>query len=202
MKTTHLTLATLAMAASAFAGEKVTKTYHPPERECFRAHEFQVDLFGQYSVGKGPNHAGPIRDHGWGGGVGLNYFFTRHLGLGLDAAWLSAAQPAFTPLAGPLGAGPLVPLGARRTTMHNFSGSVIYRFPIDRICTAPYVFAGGGFAVDGLQWASVHGGLGIEHRFSTNLGIFTDGRWTYYGERFGRGDLNNFSVRVGVRVVF
>ena len=29
----------------------------------------------------GPDHAGPIRDHGWGGGVAVNYFFARYFGL-------------------------------------------------------------------------------------------------------------------------
>src|SRR5947207_4143324 len=127
MKTTRLILATLAISASAFAGETVSKTVRPAEPECFRAHELSLDMFGQYSDGNAPSHAGPIRDHGWGGGVGLNYFFTRNFGLGLDAAWLATEEPSFTRLP--------VPAALRRgdgsTVTHNFSGSVIYRFPID-----------------------------------------------------------------------
>jgi hypothetical protein len=164
-----------------------------PENACFRANEWQLDLFGQYSVGEGPSHAGPIHDHGWGGGVGVNYFFTRNLGLGLDAAWLDAGEPSRFPLG----------LNRGNTAIHNFSGSLIWRFPIDDKCVAPYLFAGGGFAVDGSQWASAHGGVGFEWRVKPHkLGIFTDARYTYYGDRYGRGDLGNFGIRAGIRVVF
>ncbi len=201
MKTTLPIITALALAGTAFAGERVVtaKTYKAPETECFRAKELQLDMFGQYSVGEGPNHAGPIRDHGWGGGVGVNYFVTRNFGLGLDASWLAAQEPLFRR--------PTTPAAIRgandSTTIHNFSGSLIYRFPIDRVCVAPYVYAGGGAAVDGLQWASAHGGAGIEWRVKPQkLGIFTDARYTYYGDRFGRSDLGNISARVGVRLVF
>ena len=41
------------------------------------------------------------------------------------------------------------------------------------------------------------------HRVVPNkVGVFSDVRWNYYGERFGRGDINNFAVRAGVRIVF
>jgi len=193
MKTTITLLAAVAFAGSAFAGERVvtaSKTQVVPETECFRAHELSLDMFGQYTDGNSPDHAGPIRDHGWGGGIGLNYFFTRQLGIGADAAWLAAAQAPYSGTTG-------------RTTIHNFSASLIWRFPIDRICTAPYIFAGGGVAAEGDQWATAHVGAGIEHRIVPNkVGIFSDARWTYYGERYGRGDLNNISVRAGVRIVF
>jgi len=69
---------------------KETKQQIIPETSCFSDHEWQVDLFGQYSVGEGPNQVGLFRDHGWGGGIGLNYFFSRNIGLGIDAAWLDA----------------------------------------------------------------------------------------------------------------
>src|SRR5215210_3694712 len=138
MKTTTSILAALALASTAFAGDKVVsshKDYRAPEPECFRAHELQLDLFGQYSIGNGPDHAGTFRDHGWGGGLGINYFFTRNLGLGVDAAWLSAKEAPYSASS------------TDRTEIHNFSASLICRFPIDRICVAPYLFAGGGFAV-------------------------------------------------------
>lgn len=192
MKTTLTILAAVSFAGTAFAGTRVveSKTHVVPETECFRAKELSLDMFGQYSDGNSPDHAGPIRDHGWGGGIGLNYFITRNFGIGADAAWLGATE---APYAGTRG----------RTTIHNFSASLIYRFPIDRICTAPYIFAGGGVAVDGDQWAVGHVGVGIEHRIVPNkVALFSDVRWNYYGERFGRGDLNNFGVRAGVRLVF
>jgi hypothetical protein len=159
---------------------------------CFNEHEWQVDIFGQYSVGNGPEHAGIFRDHGWGGGIGINYFFTRNLGIGVDAAWLYAKES------------PSLQDEDRgdHTTIHNFSGSLIYRFPIDSACVAPYIYAGGGAAVDGEQWASAHGGLGVEYRYAQNRGVFVDARWTYLGDRFGNGDLNYSSARVGFRFAF
>jgi hypothetical protein len=75
---------------------------------CFAEHEFQIDIFGQYSVGEGPNQVQLFRDHGWGGGIGFNYFFTRNLGVGVDAAWLYAKE------------GPAVNGDDDQTVLHNF----------------------------------------------------------------------------------
>ena len=218
MKPTIPILAAVAFAGSAFAGTRVveSKTHVVAETECFRAKELQLDIFGQYSVGEGPDRAGTFRDHGWGGGVGMNYFLTRNFGLGVDAAWLDAKEANYTTrtpavgIAGPQLGIPGIAGGTRGlpnrnsdpTTVHNFSASLIYRFPIDRICTAPYVFAGGGFAVDGKQWATAHAGAGVEHRLSSKVGLFTDARWTFLGDRFGRDELGNLGVRAGVRIVF
>lgn len=163
------------------------------EEPCFKEHEWQVDLFGQYSVGEA-GRAGLFHDHAWGGGVGINYFFTRNFGLGVDAAWLDVKED---PRFGRANA------DSQTTTMHNFSGSVIWRFPVDRLCLAPYVYAGGGLHVDGDQWASAHGGVGLEYRIKPNrFGVFVDGRWTYLGDRGGRDDLNFFGARAGFRVIF
>lgn len=223
MKTTIPLLAIIALTGSAFAGERVvkaSKSHVVPETDCFRAHELQLDIFGQYSVGEGPDRAGTFRDHGWGGGVGMNYFVTRNFGLGIEGAWLAAKEANYTARAvpgAPAGAPAGVPAGNlglpgavagiptnanNRTTVHNFSASLIYRFPIDRICLAPYIFAGGGVAVDGKQWATAHAGAGVEKRLSSKVGLFTDARWTYLGDRYGRDELGNLAVRAGVRIVF
>ncbi len=191
--------AVLSSLASSYAGPMVSsgkesKSIVPAPTPCFGDHEFQLDLFGQYSVGEGPDHAGPFADHGWGGGVGLNYFFSRNIGIGVDAAWLYGKENAAVADVGSRG---------RHTTIHNFSGSVIFRMPIDDKCLAPYVYVGGGVAVDGEQWATAHAGVGVEYRVvPQKVGLFLDGRWTYYGDRFERGDQNNFATRAGVRVIF
>lgn len=193
IKTTIPLFSILALASTAIAGQQMTskETKAPVPTDCFAAHELQLDIFGQYSVGEGPTQAGTFRDHAFGGGIGVNYFFTRNFGLGVDAAWLSAKEAPYTSKK------------SESTVIHNFSASFIYRFPIDSICMAPYVFAGGGFAVDGAQWATVHAGAGIEYRvIPQKLGLFADTRWTYLGDRYGHDDLNNVSARVGVRVVF
>jgi hypothetical protein len=203
MTTAATLLAALTVSTVALAGErsvslgKESKAPVVPPTPCFGDHEFQVDIFGQYSVGEGPDQAGIFRDHGWGGGVGLNYFFSRNVGLGIDAAWLDAKA---SPASGDVSSSGE---GSHRRAVHNFSGSLIYRMPIDSACLAPYIYAGGGFAVDGEQWATAHAGAGLEYRIKPqSFGVFIDGRWTYLGDRFGHDDLNYFSSRVGFRFVF
>jgi opacity protein-like surface antigen len=191
----------LALSVSSLAGPpavtlgKETKQEVFTETPCFSEGEFQLDIFGQYSDGNGPYHAGLFREHGWGGGVGLNYFFHRNIGIGVDAAWLNAEENAKVADADND--------DDDSTVFHNFSGSLIFRAPIDDLCLAPYVYVGGGFHVDGHQWASAHAGVGLEYRIvPQKVGIFVDGRWTYLGDRFGRGDLNYTSARLGMRFVF
>ena len=125
-------------------------------------------------------------------GIGVNYFFTRNVGIGVDATWLYAKEASDTD-----------GVEGDHTTIHNFTGSLIFRLPMDESCLAPYFFVGGGFHVDGEQWASAHAGVGIEYRIvPQKVGLFADGRWTYLGDRFGNDDLNFFSTRLGVRFVF
>jgi hypothetical protein len=192
----------LGLLPAAHAGQgavssgKETKAVVPPppvEETCFKAGEWQLDTFAQYSVGEA-GRVGLFRDHGVGGGVGLNYFFSRNIGLGFDAAWLSVKEDTAFERNNP---------SSEHTTLHNFTGSVIFRAPFDGSCLAPYAYLGGGFHVDGKQWASGHIGVGLEYRIVPNrFGLFVDGRWTYLGDRGGIEDLNYFSVRAGVRVIF
>jgi hypothetical protein len=200
MKKVLITLAALvAVAGTGFAGTATMssgKTYKESkqveEPTCFNDTELQIDTFGAYADGNAPNHAGPIRDHGWGGGVGVNYFFARYFGLGVDGIWLSAKENLAADID-----------NDDSKTFHSATGSVIFRYPIDSLCLAPYVFAGGGFTVDGDQWASGHAGVGVEYRVVPHkVGIFADARWNYYGTRYGHDDQNNFLAKVGFRVIF
>lgn len=196
-KLTCSLLTSLALVATSFAGHEVvsSKEYKQPVAPtgCFNDHELQLDVFGAYMDGNSPNHAGPIKDHAWGGGVGVNYFFTRWIGIGGDAYWVAGKHNT----AGEVGA------YNDQAVFHNVDGSVIFRFPIDRLCLAPYVYAGGGAAFDGYNWGLGFAGVGVEYRVVPNkIGIFADTRWNYYGTRFGHDDQNNFAVRAGVRLVF
>lgn len=193
MKTISALVLTTFAAATAFAGEQIVtsnKNYKAPApEECFRAGELQLDIFGYYVDGNGGQHAGQVQDHGWGGGIGLNYFFTLNLGVGVEAAWLDARDNGN--------------LGGGYTAIHNYSGSLIWRFPIQEKCLAPYLYAGGGVAGDGANWAFGHVGAGLEYRIKPQkVALFADARWTYFGDRFGDGDQNNFGGRVGVRFIF
>ena len=43
----------------------------------------------------------------------------------------------------------------------------------------------------------------LEYRIVPNqIGLFGDTRWTYYGDRLSRVDVNNFQFRAGVKFVF
>ena len=193
MKHTTTILVSTILTCSAFAGERIvtsSKTYKAPApEECFGPQELQIDIFGLYLDGNSPFHAGPIRDHGWGGGVGVNYFFNYNLGIGVDASWVNADENAS--------------LETDETVIHHYSGSLIWRWPIQESCIAPYIYVGGGVACDGETWGFGHAGLGLEYRLKPQkLGVFVDARWTYYGDRFDHGDQNNFGGRVGLRWIF
>ena len=58
--------------------------------ERYQAHEFNVDAFGSGSIGQTTiEHlsGSRIRDNGrLGAGVGIGYFFTRNVGVGVDSA--------------------------------------------------------------------------------------------------------------------
>ena len=201
-------LAVATLGATSYAGHEVvsSKEYKAPvEVGCFLDHELQIDVYGAYVDGNGSSHAGPIREHGWGGGIGINYFFTRNLGIGVDATWIAADENS---AANPQSFRSFVndrnhDTDSDKTVFHNITGSLIFRLPNDATCLAPYAFIGGGFHVDGDQWASAHAGVGLEYRIVPNkIGLFTDARFTYFGDRYGRGDQNNIMVKAGVRFVF
>ena len=116
-----------------------------------------------------------IRSGKWGGGVGLNYFFTRELGIGGDINM-------------PGDGGKLV---------HNGSGSLIARFPIPGSGLAPYVFGGGGRLVEPTwQWEG-HAGVGLEFRFNPVTGVFGDARYIWADKT-----QDELLIRTGLRFVF
>jgi hypothetical protein len=186
------TLLTL-LASHAFAGTRTSGTQsatqpgsHPL---AFSANETQIDVFDTYLDGKGPDHAGPFREHGWGGGVGLNHFWLENVGVGIDVAGIHGRENPS--------------LGNSSKTLVQSTASVILRLPYQEYNLAPYTFLGAGITGRAGNWASAHAGLGIEYRVVPNqVGIFTDARWTYYGDANGHGDLNNFQARAGVRFAF
>jgi hypothetical protein len=188
--------ALIAISAASYGG---TETYTGPAGKeykqvetpsCFSDTEWQVDTFGAYQVGNGDTHAGPIRDHGWGGGVAVNYFFARYFGLSAEGTWLEGHANDSAHKSG-------------GDQFQSATGSLIFRYPIDSWCLAPYVFTGGGATMDGSSWAVFHIGVGLEYRIVPNkIGIFADGRWNYYGDNYGHGNQNNFLFRAGARLVF
>ncbi|MEM8953548.1 MAG: outer membrane beta-barrel protein [Verrucomicrobiota bacterium] len=148
----------------------------PPAPLCFEAGEFTVDAF--FGGTWGQDREFPIGD-GWGGGVGLNYFLTEMFGV-------SARYYAFDNDA---------PGGSAE---HDISFSAVVRFPIEELCIAPYLFGGGGLVTNSGTEGTGHLGGGIDWRFADNLGLFTDGRYTWAG-----GAKNNYaSWNIGLRIKF
>lgn len=210
MKTIALAiLATTIAASSALAGQEAvtSKDYKAPAPvplPCFRDHELQLDIFGSYmnfphSDDQYAHHRDPGHDGG-GGGVGLNYFFLRYVGIGADGDFNS-----------------------NRGGVADYTGKLIFRMPIEmgRCCIAPYIFGGGGGQTnfrddnaynddfDGSRngrrrrdrtEGAYMGGVGLEFRLSPHIGVFTEGRYTW--TTGPNNNCDNAQGRLGLRVAF
>lgn len=181
LKTATAGVAALSLfATAAFAGDRVVSsgketkgTVAPAPEPCFRDHEFQLDVFGTYT--------NSLRNldyqDGFGGGVGVNYFFTRNIGVGVDGSVYDGDVSG----------------------VWNTTGSIIARFPLEMhsVCIAPYIYGGGGARMDGHAVATAHAGGGLEWRVSQKIGIFSDVRYTW-----AEHNQDALQTRVGLRFVF
>jgi hypothetical protein len=125
--------------------EKDTPSYKP-----FPAHELSLQAFGTYAT---RNREGSSGNEG-GGGLGLTYFFTRHIGIGADSYIEEWKWP------------------------YRVNGSAILRLPLpDKFShLAVYGFGGGGRQFKDIPQFTWHGGGGAEYRFNRHVGIFGDAR--------------------------
>ena len=182
MKTQSTTLlAALALASTSFAGTEVSS------KECktpvvsttyFQDQEFQFDL--AYSANDAINNGRDYFHDRSGGDAGVNFFFARYFGVGVDGNWFAG---------GPGGA-----------VLHQVTGNLILRYPIElrHFGVAPYVFAGCGQVFDGKQTSLADSGGGVELRVTPHFGVFTD--WRYNFTNSDRGNLG--TTRAGVRFAF
>jgi len=144
---------------------------------CYKDREWQFSLF--YSFSNHPTNGG------FGGGIGIDYFLRRYVGIGVEGNWF--------------------PGGEKDAVITQIIGNVFLRYPVDieggHFSIAPYVFGGGGGLWDSKTSAGEgHIGAGLAVRFSEHWGIFADIRnaWTTYP---GAGaDIIEF--RSGVRFLF
>lgn len=169
-------MAVIAATSSAFAGTaSYKKSVVPMEEPCvFRDNEFQIDAFGQ---GAFYDQGSP----GWGGGLGLNYFFTRYIGIGVEQSVFGRdSGGSFTEWA----------------TL----GNLFLRYPICSLNMAPYAMIGGGALYGdkgkGKGVGTVGGGLEI--RVTDSIGLFGDARWLYSDVEPKSGVL----ARTGLRFAF
>jgi len=147
--------------------------------DTYRAGELSLDGFGTASVGQYTiNHLSGdrIRDNTrLGGGLGLNYFFTRNIGLGAEA-YTENNDGAFVDSA---------------------SANLLLRLPLGQSGVAPYALGGGGYRFDYKATGFAQFGAGLEYRFCPHLGMFLDARAVLPGETKAYG-----LARLGVRYAF
>jgi len=205
-------------ATSAFAGSgKVVKEVIVPEDPClFRDQEFQIDLFGLGQFYKGANDTvggTEIRSFSgrpaWGGGVGLNYFFMKYVGVGIEQDLYG--RESLNNNSTVAGARNTIP-GARNTAAGDYGytrwatiGNLFLRYPICQWNLAPYIMVGGGAnygnvpnlqvtpatptvagrpATAGSRYRMAgqgfgHVGGGLEYRVTENIGVFSDARYLF-----------------------
>lgn len=139
----------------------------------FNGNEWSLDVFGLYAFEAKQG----TYDDGFGAGIGVNYFFNRYFGLGLEGyGWKGDGL------------------------ISSVSGNVMLRYPIEKWRLAPYAIGGigGNFDADNTQdQINANAGLGLEYRFNAHWGIFTDSRYVFT-------DVSNDYVitRLGVRFAF
>lgn len=157
MKTKIMALiATVGLATAAVAQDS----------DLFKENEFSLSLYGNYVDKEGPSKLAP--------GVGLNYFFTQKLGIGVSTFWENYEG----------------------TFIDNMCAEVMFRWPFDSIRLAPYATFGIGYSFE-TEEAFELIGAGVEFRFNEKWGIFGDLRW-----QFNNDTDNSVGVRVGARMVF
>lgn len=171
----------LLAATSALGAENLEsdQSLHYQRGDFYRANELSLDAFGTASLGKySLDHLSGDRvrhNTRLGAGLGLNYFFTRNLGIGADV-YSEDTKGAF---------------------IDSLSGNLTLRFPLGQSGFAPYVFGGGGYQFDLAKVWFGQAGAGMEYRFTRQVGAFVDARWVlpdetkYYGV-----------ARIGVRFAF
>ena len=256
MKKLTLSLLAVLVAGTSFAGAPVvtSKEYKQPVVPCFRDQEFALDLFYSFNDAEHQGNRVVNRSNtevvgdptfitdeltisqpqyfrdGSGGGVGLNFFFARYFGIGVEGNWWNGVNTGGSATAS-IGVvrdtdGNITDRGTtrsrssiRKEAAQQVTGNLILRYPFEGpICWAPYIFAGGGGIWDGSGNGFGDVGLGVEFRVTPNIGIFTDWRWEFMGGHNNNNvNINNVNVtvntdskrhndvnmtRVGVRFVF
>jgi len=196
-------------ATSALAGTAVSKNVVAVEDPClFRDQEFQIDAFGlgYFNQGgnnftfNGQNAPGVGGRPMWGGGLGLNYFFARYFGVGIeqDLFGRNSGQNDYSDA------------GATRWAT---LGNLYVRYPICSWNLAPYLMVGGGAIYGNTPKMTTpvgtykiagqgvgHVGGGLEYRVTETIGLFSDARYMFSGVT-GLPN-NNLMWRYGLRFAF
>ena len=179
-KTLTLLAVVLASAATVFAGEAVSskKVVVAPQEDLFRAGEIDLDVFAAGAAGRyNVNHGKSSSVNGFGGGLGLSYFFTKYFGIGIDDT--------------------LTSLNGNGKTYDSAQGDLIARLPFESLHLAPYALVGGGATWGTKSQGDGNVGIGLDYRFNRTIGLFADSRYLY-----GNNGLNESLTRAGLRFAF
>ncbi|MFZ0615591.1 MAG: hypothetical protein WAN16_03975 [Chthoniobacterales bacterium] len=172
-KTLTLLAVVLATAATSFAGQSSKKVVVAPQQDLFRAGEVQLDVFAAGAAGN--YNGGSV--NGFGGGLGLSYFFTKYFGLGIDNT--------------------LTSLNGNGHVYNSTQADIIARYPIESWHLAPYALVGGGATWGTQSQGNGNVGGGLEYRINRGIGLFADSRYIY-----GNNGLNETLTRAGLRFIF
>jgi len=139
-----------------------------PDQASFESQELTLDLAGIYGSRNRQNF------HGSTGGLGLgvNYFFTKYLGVGADTYFDEVDFP------------------------NHIDASLLGRYPLEKFPLAPYGIAGFGRQFNDVSQWTAHLGLGAEYRFNRKMGAFIDFRHVF-ADKSQDLDLWRFGVRMG-----
>lgn len=159
----------LMLAATSVLGQNTTASNQTLQNDLYRANELSLDAFGTASIGKytidHPSNARIRHNTRLGAGAGLNYFFTKNLGISAEAYSENTTG----------------------TFIDNASANLTLRLPLGQSGFAPYIFGGGGRQFDALKNWYAQAGAGLEYRFTPQVGVFIDARGVlpdeakYYG---------------------
>lgn len=199
-------LAAMAATASpALAGQMMMEqSYVTPYQHVslYRANELQIDIFGTYVFEDDDNGRLFGRDDGtWGGGIGVNYFFTRHFGIGVEGMLFDTDGDTLGSTAFNLFL--RAPLGDSGFAVYGIAGAGVV-FNADDLDRDDFEDARDRFdddrdsrSGDDVIFAG-HVGGGLEYRCTENFGVFVEGRYTFVD----LSDADYASARAGIRIAF
>ena len=168
-------LIVLGLLAALFSMPIVAMAKDAPAKESLSDRLFPAGLsFDTFAVAKVDTDNGNRSDYG--GGLGLNAFFNKHFGIGVEAISSSPNQ------------GNVIDEG---------NAKLIARLPVAIL--SPSIFAGGGRSFETEEFTAF-GGAGVEIKVSKNASIFGDGRYVVQADRIR--DPGYALARVGVRFNF
>lgn len=233
MKRIIFSLAVLTLASEAlwagpqFSAKEMKQTSPPPCPEWYGDNEWNVSLWGTYaftgteyapnldlvdlivSTTEGETVFGTFdryvgRDHAWGGGADLKYFFYRYFGVGIQGFVLDATRQGFDIEVSPLDGIEILESRYDRRAIGSVLGTFTLRYPVPCTRYAPYAWGGvgaifGGGEREKLTTEEIGGGGGVQPQQAPFVNATTQhfGSETEVMGQFGAGLEVRFTRHIG-----